>query len=98
MGVLNEKRCKIQNSYTKDQLSDANKKIKQLIWQEGFLVSDQYISFTFKEQQLLYDSLILVLCENNTKNGLKNEIYLHYIMKEKSLNYFFLSKFFHYTT
>jgi hypothetical protein len=45
---------------------DENRKIKQLRWSKGYLVS-QYINFTEQEHDLLYDSLVYVLGTNNVK-------------------------------
>ena len=44
---------------------DANKKIKQLRWEKGYLVSQNYRGFTKKEELLLYYSLVVVLGNNN---------------------------------
>jgi hypothetical protein len=64
---------KIQISYMKGHQCDENKKIKQLRWSNGYLVSQNkncivsqnYIGFTEKEQLLLYNSLVTVLGANN---------------------------------
>lgn len=55
---------KIAIPYMKDIMCDENRKIKQLRWSKGYLVS-QYINFTEKEQILLYDSLVYALGNEN---------------------------------
>jgi hypothetical protein len=49
----------------KDVMCDSNKKIKQLRWHKGYLVSSYYIGFNDNEQDLLYRSLVHVLGEEN---------------------------------
>ena len=49
----------------KDVMCDSNKKIKQLRWHNGYLVSFYYIGFTYIEQDLLHRSLSYVLGEEN---------------------------------
>jgi hypothetical protein len=49
----------------KDVMCDSNKKIKQLRWHNGYLVSFYYIGFNDNEQDLLYRSLIQALGEEN---------------------------------
>ena len=44
---------------------DANKKIKQLRWNKGYLVSQKYIGFTKEEELLLFNSMLNVLGNNN---------------------------------
>jgi hypothetical protein len=44
---------------------DNNKKIKQLRWHRGFLVSGYYIGFDGDEEELLYTSLVHVLGQDN---------------------------------
>jgi hypothetical protein len=46
-------------------MCDDNKKIKQLRWNNGYLVPQYYISFTKKEEELLYNALVNVLGSNN---------------------------------
>jgi hypothetical protein len=53
----------IKISHMKNIHCDENRKIKQLRWSKGYLVS-QYINFTEQEQNLLYDSLVYVLGAN----------------------------------
>lgn len=57
----------IKLSYMKNYLGDDNHKIKQVRWKNGYLVSEPYISFTYKEKQLLYDSLVHVLGKDKVK-------------------------------
>jgi len=45
----------------KDVNCDDNKKIKQLRWHKGFLVSGYYIGFDADEEELLYTSFVHVL-------------------------------------
>jgi hypothetical protein len=65
--VLN--RCEggfqIRITHMKDQMCNDNKKIKQLRWSKGYLLSQKYISFTKKEELLLYNSLVNALGSNN---------------------------------
>jgi hypothetical protein len=49
----------------KDVICDNNKKIKQLRWHKGFLVSGYYIGFDDDEEELLYTSFVHVLGQNN---------------------------------
>jgi hypothetical protein len=49
----------------KDVNCDENKKIKQLRWHKGFLVSGYYIGFDNDEEELLYTSLVHVLGQDN---------------------------------
>ena len=56
----------IKISHMKNIHCDENRKIKQLRWSKGYLVS-QYINFTEQEHDLLYDSLVYVLGTNNVK-------------------------------
>jgi hypothetical protein len=56
----------IKISHMKNIHCDENRKIKQLRWSKGYLVS-QYINFTQQEQNLLYDSLVYVLGANNVQ-------------------------------
>jgi len=56
----------IKISHMKNIHCDENRKIKQLRWSKGYLVS-QYINFTKQEHDLLYDSLVYVLGTNNVK-------------------------------
>ena len=51
--------------YMSDIICDANKKIKQLRWNKGYLDPYRYINFTEKEQKLLYESLVYALGNNN---------------------------------
>jgi hypothetical protein len=44
---------------------DDNKKIKQLRWHRGYLVSNYYIGFDTDEEELLYTSLVHVLGQDN---------------------------------
>jgi hypothetical protein len=44
-----------------DKFCDDNKRIKQLRWNRGFLVSHYYIPFTKSEEKLLFDALAHVL-------------------------------------
>jgi hypothetical protein len=48
-----------------DVMCDSNKKIKQLRWHKGNLISSYYIGFNTNEQDLLYRSLVYVLGEEN---------------------------------
>jgi hypothetical protein len=57
----------IQISYMKDQYCDPNNKIKQLRWNKGYLSPMKYISFTYKEQKLLYYALVYVIGEEYVK-------------------------------
>ena len=52
---------KINIDYMINELCDDNKKIKQLRWNDGFLLSQYYKSFTKTEEKLLYDALVSVL-------------------------------------
>jgi hypothetical protein len=52
----------IQN---KNNNCDINKKIKQLRWKNGFLLSQNYIGFSKKEELLLFNSLVIALGNNN---------------------------------
>ena len=54
-----------------DPMCDDNKKIKQLRWNNGYLVSQYYISFSKTEEKLLYDALVSVL-------GIDNVLYNSY--------------------
>ena len=49
----------------KDINCDSNKKIKQLRWHKGYLVSSYYIGFDTAEEELLYEALIHVLGQEN---------------------------------
>ena len=49
----------------KDVSCDDNKKIKQLRWHRGYLVSGYYIGFDANEEELLYTSLVHVLGQDN---------------------------------
>lgn len=49
----------------KDVICDDNKKIKQLRWHKGFLVSGYYIGFDGDEEDLLYASFVIVLGQDN---------------------------------
>lgn len=49
----------------KDINCDDNKKIKQLRWHNGCLVSSYYIGFDMDEEELLYKSLVNVLGQEN---------------------------------
>jgi hypothetical protein len=49
----------------KDVNCDDNKKIKQLRWHRGYLVSNYYIGFDDDEEELLYASLVHVLGQDN---------------------------------
>lgn len=51
-----------------DKFCDDNKKIKQLRWNNGYLVSGYYVSFTKTEEKLLYDALVYVLGNTNVVN------------------------------
>jgi hypothetical protein len=55
----------IKLSYMKEQMGDINKKIKQVRWNKGYLLSKGYISFKNDEEMLLYESLVYVLGSNN---------------------------------
>lgn len=55
----------IKLSYLKEQMCDINKRIKQMRWNKGYLTSKGYISFRYKEEMLLYESLINALGSNN---------------------------------
>ena len=57
----------IKLSYMKNQEGDENNKIKQVRWKNGYLVSEPYISFKYKEKQLLFDSLVYVLGKDKVK-------------------------------
>ena len=57
----------IKISHMKNIHCDENRKIKQLRWSKGYLVSQKYINFTEQEQHLLYDSLVYVLGANNVQ-------------------------------
>jgi hypothetical protein len=56
---------KIKITHMKDALCDNNKKIKQLRWRKGYLLTQQHISFSKQEELLLYNSLVNVLGNNN---------------------------------
>ena len=56
---------KIGIPYMKDIMCDANRKIKQLRWSKKYLVPQTYINFTEKEQDLLYNSLVYALGNEN---------------------------------
>jgi hypothetical protein len=56
---------KINIPEMKDVNCDDNKKIKQLRWHRGFLVSSCYIGFDDDEEELLYTSLVHVLGQEN---------------------------------
>jgi len=56
---------KIQLSYMKDQQCDENKRIKQLRWNKGYLLSQGYKSFRYKEEMLLFVALANVLGSDN---------------------------------
>ena len=56
---------KIQLSYMKNQFGDENKRIKQLRWNKGYLLSQGYISFRYKEEMLLFEALANVLGSDN---------------------------------
>jgi hypothetical protein len=62
----------IKISYMKNYQGDDNDKIKQLRWKNGYLVSEPYISFKFKEKQLLFDSLVYVLGKDKVKMETNN--------------------------
>jgi len=49
----------------KEHFCNENKKIKQMRWNHGYLLSQKYISFTKKEELLLYNSLVNALGSNN---------------------------------
>lgn len=49
----------------KDVNCDDNKKIKQLRWHRGYLISSYYIGFDKDEEELLYLSLVHVLGQDN---------------------------------
>ena len=57
----------IKLSYMKNQEGDENNKIKQVRWKNGYFVSEPYISFKYKEKQLLFDSLVYVLGKDKVK-------------------------------
>lgn len=67
--ILNrcENGFKIQISYLKNQYGDENDKIKQLRWNKGCLSPMKYISFTYKEQKLLYYALAHAIGEKNVQ-------------------------------
>jgi hypothetical protein len=56
---------KIQLAYMKNQFGDPNNMCKQVRWKNGQLISNGYISFTYNETMLLYQSLCHVLGNNN---------------------------------
>jgi hypothetical protein len=49
----------------RDVNCDDNKKIKQLRWHKGYLVSSYYIGFDADEEELLYKALVNVLGQEN---------------------------------
>jgi len=49
----------------KDVMCDANMKIKQLRWSNGYLVSQSYIPFDKEEEVLLYNALVHSLGQDN---------------------------------
>jgi hypothetical protein len=51
----------IRLPYMKDIKCDDNKKIKQLRWHKGCLISTHYIGFDTDEEELLYQALVNVL-------------------------------------
>ena len=52
---------KINIHEMKDVICDNNKKIKQLRWHRGYLISSHYIGFDNDEEELLYTALFHVL-------------------------------------
>ena len=56
---------KIQLSYMKHQQCDENKRIKQLRWSDGYLDSQGYINFRYKEEMLLFDAIVNALGSDN---------------------------------
>ena len=56
---------KIKITDNKEKHCSANKKIKQLRWNKGYLVSQKYIGFTKEEELLLFNSMLNVLGNNN---------------------------------
>ena len=56
---------KIQLAYMKNQFGDPNNMCKQVRWKNRQLISNGYISFTYNETMLLYQSLCHVLGNNN---------------------------------
>ena len=56
---------KIQLSYMKNYFGDENKRIKQLRWNKGYLLSKGYICFKYKEEMLLFEALVNVLGSDN---------------------------------
>jgi hypothetical protein len=56
---------KIKITNMKNESLDDNKKIKQLRWSKGFLLSKNYTGFTEKETVLLYEALVEILGMDN---------------------------------
>jgi hypothetical protein len=54
----------IQIPSMKDKSVDENRKIRQLRWANGWLVSGFYIGFTEKQTMLLYEALVYSLGGN----------------------------------
>jgi hypothetical protein len=57
----------IKISYMKNYELRANDKIKQVIWKNGYLISNPYISFKYEEEKLLFESLVYVLGKDKVK-------------------------------
>jgi len=56
---------KIQLVYMKNQFGDPNNMYKQVFWNKGDLISQEFISFTYNETLLLYKSFCHVLGSDN---------------------------------
>ena len=54
----------------KDAMCDANLKIKQLRWNKGCLVSNMFYGFDDNEEELLFNSLVHVLGQENVEQSL----------------------------
>jgi len=57
----------IKISYMKNYEGLANDRIKQVRWKRGYLISNPYISFTYEEEKLLFESLVYVLGKDKVK-------------------------------
>jgi len=63
---------KINIDYMKNELCDDNKKIKQLRWNNKYLISKNYIGFTETEEKLLFEAMAHILGINNVLYEVNN--------------------------
>jgi hypothetical protein len=56
---------KINITSMKNELCDDNQKIKQLRWNNGYLISKNYIGFNKNEEKLLFEAMVHILGINN---------------------------------